>query len=313
MTNRLLTRTAAAICLLTATASLTLAQDNASTDRRDRQDARQQSQPEWGIAFSFPGGTAVEYVEAVRAASDDKNVVVMPGCENFSMPGVELSGVSTRGALAALEFATPIDAATDARLILNEMGDVFVVVPSVAGKDIFNTTSTAVFSLAEMIEVGAVEAGDVLTAVEAALELSGSDTPKMRYHPETRLLMVRGAKDDLAAVERVLRGVKDSASVLQVGAKRIEEIRQNIEETRAELEAIRAQITESNAYADEVKTLAEQGGAGPLDVLKSREEVIQLQRDQAELESRLTILQERLERERARSQPNTEASQHTAH
>lgn len=310
-------RIAAAAGILAAVAGLAIGQDGADAQRHadPRATHHQQTQKQarqGAISFAFDGGTAVEYAAAVGAASGQKNVVVMPGCEGFVMPAVELSGVSMRGALAALEFASALDGAPGSRLNVNEMGDVYVVAPS--GVDAGQAPAeTAVFSLAEMVESGSVEPGDVLTAVEAALELAGSDEPQMRYHPETRLLMVRGSRDDLEAVDRVLDGVENSASVMTVGAQRIEKIRQELEETRAELEATRRQIAEASNYADEIKNLAEQGGAGPLDVLKAREEVIRLDRGSAELESRIKILEERLERERRVGQAIPGASGHTAH
>ncbi len=284
---------------------------------QDRADEQRQSIRETlgAITFSFDGGNAAEYADAVREASGRKNVVIMPGVDAFHMPPVELRDVSVEGALAALRFARPIeeDELGRARIDVGREADVFVIVAQFADELAHAARAereTAVFSLAEMLETGEVAPADVLTAVETALALSESGEPAMRYHPETRLLIVRAPRTELEAVEMVLRGVEHSAGVMRAGAEEAEDVRREIEETRVALEAARRAVDEAAKYADQVEQLAEQGGAGPLDVLEAREAMIQRERKRAELESHLHLLEQRLERQRRHAGDN---EAHMAH
>ena len=55
------------------------------------------------IDVRFPGGTATKYIEAIRKAAGDINVLVAPEAVKIQMPPVTLSKVSVAAALNLLD------------------------------------------------------------------------------------------------------------------------------------------------------------------------------------------------------------------
>jgi len=129
------------------------------------------------------------------------------------MPPVTLTGVSIKGALAPLEFARPADPRfnrpgvfeDDPELEIDEDGGVFVIAPE-EGWPPRVETEQAVWSLAGLIDRGGLTPEDVLTAVESAVEALGAEDVTIRFHPETRLLSVRGPEEPREIIDEVLDG-----------------------------------------------------------------------------------------------------------
>ncbi len=191
---------------------------------------------------SFEGGSAEDYVAAVRAASEHANIITMPGVEAFEMPPVTLTGVSIEGALAPLEFARPSDPAfahmDDVELDIEEDGNVFVIAPE-EGWPPRQEVRQAVWSLAELIDAGGLTPEAALTAVESAVEALGTGEPRIRFHPETRLLIVVAEEATLHLVDDVLDGLDESAEAAREREDEIRELDQEAAELRIELEHAR--------------------------------------------------------------------------
>lgn len=246
------------------------------------------------VSVSFPGGSAADYVEAVEKASGQKRIVVLPGGEKFQMPAVDLEGVSLEGALMPLQWATTPEGDT---IQVHSKDDVFIVVPQFPQftRPSERPPQTQVFSLAEAVESGQVKAEDILTAVQTALSLDPEADASVKYHPETRLLIVRAGPDALGAVQTVLNGVMDSVRAMTTSAKNRGDARQKIAETEAALQAATQEVAEAQKYADQMDELVTQGNKGvtPADALQARERVIGAKQKQTELAAQLQLMQER--------------------
>lgn len=277
-------KTAIATIALVAAAALLLGPSHAR--------AQSQSPPQT-VSFRFEGGSARQYVEAVQRASGQKRIVVMPGCEAYVMPGVELEGVSLEGALSPLRYAWAEAPHNWMPLKVAREGDVFVVAPSWEQEEIKEEERTVVYSLAEALEDGGVRAEDILTAAQAALEVSGADTDSMRFHRETRVLIIRGTGEVITAVEEVIEAVQQSAVVIREIEDRGAALRREMDMIRAHLVA-RTQMLESAARV--LGEIEQSGEASGLDKMRAREELIGHEQAAAELRARLQELEEKLGR-----------------
>ena len=238
------------------------------------------------VSFTFAGGSAVAYAKAVREASGEKRIVVMPGCEEYVMPPVELSGVTVEGALGPLKYAWSANPLNWMPLRVSSENDVFVVAPA-WDKEPEVAIETAVFTVAAMLESGEVAAEDLLTAVETALEMADEGQAMIKYHPETRLMLVRGSEEVRDTVARVLDGVQHSSHAMRKTVQEIEEVKRRIEETQVSLAATTKELEEVARFAAEVDKLAKVGEASAMDVLEAREALIRREEGRAELEARL--------------------------
>lgn len=245
------------------------------------------------VSFRFEGGSARQYVEAVQRASGQKRIVVMPGCEAYVMPHVELDGVSLEGALSPLRYAWAEAPSNWMPLKVVREGDVFVVAPAWEQDEIEEEERTVVYSLAEALEDGGVRPEDVLTAAQAALEVSGADIDAMRFHKETRVLIVRGTDRVITAVEEVIDAVQQSAEIIQAVEDRGAALRRDVDVVRAQLVS-RTQMIESAARM--LGEIERSGEASGLDRMRALEELIGHEQVAAELRARLQELEEKLER-----------------
>ena len=292
--------TKSAVAAMLVVASMGLGQASAQTTmttsrgRVFQPQAGQTQEPVEIISVTFPGGSAAAYAKAVQDASGKKRVIVMPGCEAFQMPPVSLEGVSFEGALMPVQYAR--SGTPGAILQVDTVGDVYVVAPATVYSVYSTAEETQVFSLAETLEAGQVRAEDVLTAVETALNLGDEGNAAVKYHPETRLLMVRGTPDAIESVRRVLNGVMESANAMRHGADDKDQAQREMDKLRAGVDASAKEVEEAKKYAAEVDEMAKQGKMSPLDVLKAREQLIEREQKRAEMEARLRVMQERAEK-----------------
>lgn len=191
--------------------------------------------------LQFKGGSAIEYVNAIRAAYPKANILAMPGLEEFDVPAANLQGVTVSAALQAINNQQTAIDGVQAEIRLERVNmqhsDERVFTLSLKRHE-FDAVS-AVWSVGEHFELGIGEA-DLLSAVNAVLTMNDQKAT-VRFHPETRLIMVRGRQQTLEMVEETLEQVLESAwsarkqyeSVIQPGV--VEELRARIAELEHQL------------------------------------------------------------------------------
>lgn len=159
----------------------------------------------------FGGGTAVEYVEAIREAYSNANILAMPGLEEFVVPAVNLDGVTVDAALESIEGQEAMIDGAWAKVRLSDADiegreeRVFTI--SLERRE--SKLESRVWSVGEQLELGVDEA-DLLSAVQAVLTLN-DQVATVRFHPETRLLMVRGHHQTLEMVQETISQIQRSA------------------------------------------------------------------------------------------------------
>ncbi len=164
-----------------------------------------------GFNLEFKGGSAIEYVNAIREAYPKANILAMPGLEEFPVPAANLQDVTVSAALQAINNQRSEINGVPAEVRLERVdmpgSDEWVFTLSLKRHE-FDAES-AVWSVGEHFELGVGEA-DLLSAVNAVLAMNDQKAT-VRFHPETRLIMVRGRHQTLEMVEETLDQVLESA------------------------------------------------------------------------------------------------------
>ncbi|MHC4428580.1 MAG: hypothetical protein ACYS0D_08245 [Planctomycetota bacterium] len=175
--------------------------------------ARQQPAQEL-LSLQFRGGTAAEYVAAIRRQAPMANVLVDSGAEKVPMPALELNRVTVRTALELLDSrhykGTREQIEMDVRRIRNhpDEEDTFHVRTHVIGTH--RPMETHVWSIAEVLEREMTDDA-VLAAVRLALEVVDSpNEADVRFHEDTGLIIARGDGEQLSAINDVVARLKDA-------------------------------------------------------------------------------------------------------
>jgi len=268
----------------------------AQAQRRDQRPNTAAGTP---IDFRFDGGTAVEYVDALRAVAPTLNVVLEPDAALVRIEPVDMRHVDPETAIYLLDDMTRIlddnqRIELDVQTILRSPGtaplyQVFVERRASRPQSI---PVSHVWSLRELIE-GGTPADHVLTAIEAALDLSDGQAPaKLRFHPETFLLLVHAQPAQLetidAIVEELTRAQRGAAPTEQERNAKSTEV--NLRKSMQELAVARRELVEYRSALAVAKR--------ELDLLETRlrdaEAMVQAERSQR---LDLEMMMQRLERQ----------------
>ena len=162
------------------------------------------------IDVRFPGGTATKYIEAIRNAAGDINVLIAQDVVKIQMPPVTLSKVSVAAALNLLdgkELRTPnqivrVKVHTMPRHSPNER-ETFQVRVDVR-RDRERVPGAYVWSVSSLLDHD-ISSQALLSAVEMALDVIGSDTQlDVRFHEDTGLLIAMGDLGQMETIDGVL-------------------------------------------------------------------------------------------------------------
>ncbi|MBI4602512.1 MAG: hypothetical protein HY721_11185 [Planctomycetes bacterium] len=222
-----------------------------------------ESVPSEIISFDFPGGTLVQYIEAVKRAAGELNVVVGEGADKVTMPPVALKRVTVDTAFKLVETSARSDEAArvDSIPIGAREGAATYVVnvrlsrkPSVmAPREPAETEKDfRVYPLKGVMSTQTAGPGakpplqvqSILTAIDTALGIQvkeGAEKPAIKFHEDTGLLLVHGTLNQVNIVDDVVEallseyhdeGRRPAASELREALKRLEG---EIEKLKAEL------------------------------------------------------------------------------
>jgi len=261
------------------------------------------------IDIDFKGGTVYEYIDMIREASPDLNVVI-DGSEDLvefvQLPEIELIGVTVPTALDLL----------DHRTVDNENGRVTIQLHTVLGQPITirsksggseffsgaslyvinfqgqveeaHETQWEVWTLASIMEFAAAE--DVLATIDAVLPVLGGTEEdlsiEVRFHEDTGIFAARGKPAAIDIVEKTISTLRDTAMV-----KRMEQDRQN----RFELDRTRLQLDEARVQLEVQRMEMKEAIEQLRQKIEVRDTIIE------ELEKKVTKLNEELEQERKKS------------
>jgi len=177
-----------------------------------------QGPPPTRFDLEFPGGTIAQYVAAIRAANPTANIATSPEVVDIRMEPVSLKQVTTA---AAIELVSRDIGAVETGLRSVRVSDIKNMG---APEPVFNvvtrshpaqiTSRTAVISLADVISRTApvgIKVEDILSAIEAATSLT-SPPANIRFHAETKLLLLHGSEDQLTALHATIEALHETAT-----------------------------------------------------------------------------------------------------
>ena len=234
------------------------------------------------ISLKFPGGTAVAYINAIRKAAGELNVVVAHEAGEIRMPPVSLNRVTPAAALDLLDDRShrEHDRRVELKVRVMPTYDVaeqptYQIMAHVSGRP--RTIGAHVWTIAEIL-TDDITAEGVLSAVEMALEIVGSDTKlDIRFHEDTRLIIARGDQAQLEAIEEVIVRLNDARE----------------ESGRSALQEMTARLAEvDTARADAFNRVAEAEALA----LRPSEEAGAFRREMERLEVRSDELQRMVDR-----------------
>ncbi len=254
------------------------------------------------IDLRFPGGTARDYVSAIRAKGDLVNIVLMPEAADVRVPPVELRSVSIADALELLDEVSDrrpnqvaVQLAVSARGRDGD-GSAIYTVTSNAGRG--QASGTMVLSVAPILE-GGVEPEALLTAIETALELVAEEyePAQIRFHEATGLIIARGHPEQLRLIRELVGQVHETVAfhvnrneadaTMQEVIGELNELRRQRSGERAQREAMANELREQERMRIQFEEMASDLRAQLVRRTTELEEVTrELARLRAELDAR---------------------------
>lgn len=231
------------------------------------------------IDLDFPGGTATEYVAALRKAAPGVNIVLLANADFIHVPAVTLRRVDPGAAVQMLRNLPREQgdrlAQCEIEFMDTQLGDesyqlitIGIQSKPASPKDSADFQVSRVYSVADLLS-GSVKAADLLTAVEATLEMSRAGSPaKVKFHEATGLLIATGTVTQMDAINNVISQLRD---------------RKNPDQ---DLKAV-------------AQDLGERLKRSEMDSQECRKLIDQAQRETVEYRTRFDLLQDELKRLRA--------------
>jgi hypothetical protein len=262
------------------------------------------------ISLNFPGGTAVEYVAAIRKAAGAINVVIAPEAKEIQIPAVSVKQVTVAAALDLLDDRSRELHGRRVKLEVLQMPvydttekQTYQVRAHISGRH--TAQAASVWTVTVLLDHD-ISSHAVLSAVETALEVVGStNKPDVRFHEDTALLIASGDHDQLEAIEQVLDRLHEA-----VGGRRDDDKRQvemRLQAVDRDRQHARQKMAESMA---EAKQRREENIALTQDIARLEMVTTELRRMLEAKDRELTAamadvraLQVELQRERSRREP----------
>lgn len=275
------------------------------------------------IDLDFKGGTAVDFLDAVRKAVGDRvNIVAMPHVEEIAVPPMTLRRVDVVAAISLLDGehlessnrvvmlrVQPVSGPSlggDAAPLVKVDADV-----KISGRYAAGPQRSNIWSVADLI-AGGTSPDHIIKAVSTALELLGSEAQKaqVRFHTETALLLARAEIEQIEIIENVIDQLRRSSA--QRREQSVEPIKhemlalqKRMEEAAKDRQAIEMEAVERLRLAETAKVRAE---AMERRTAELEATVARLREELMERESVIRALEEQAARlrEQAKSKPDGE-------
>lgn len=224
------------------------------------------------ISLRFKGGTATEYVNAIRLEGPPANMHVDTAVEQVRMPPVELNRVSVRTALELLDGRIEQRPRDQIKIAVRPLTrspheiETYHVRALLIGMS--RQTEAGVWSIAGLVEHG-IPAEAILSAIETAVEVVNSPTDSVvRFHKDTGLVIARGDGEQLSTIHQVIdrlesaanpRNAKAEAAIKKAAgirmemerqAVRLEELERTLQRKEHELAETQAELQNLQAVLD---------------------------------------------------------------
>lgn len=167
------------------------------------------------ISLDFPGGTLDEFFAALEAACPEPVNLIRPANVSVSVPAIRVTGVSLPQVFSAISTAEPRMAFRPE--VRKGQGTVWAVQVAPSSNAPVIVRTYGVEPLLEKYNIN-----DLTTAIATAWEMARSSdnaatggarrqwvepgpAPELKFHQETRLLIIRGGMRDLEIAENVIQ------------------------------------------------------------------------------------------------------------
>lgn len=267
------------------------------------------------FAVSFKGGSIESFVNALRDASGDVpvNVIVSGQTDGLQLPPIMLEHVDVKNAVRSLKYLSVDPYVIDVGM--TDEGAANGVMSIAVHKRVAQRQQPGmnviagqpdrleVISLTELLE-GAGDDGasadtaTLLTAIDTALAMAGdTQAAELKFHPDSRLLIIRGSDRQADLVKRLINEVyQDVTRRRSITHQLRAELRQaEIEAQKADVtvQASRDEFEMARAELDQLKKLHASGMVGDGELRGAERQIQQMQSHMeiAELER-----QQRMER-----------------
>lgn len=244
------------------------------------------------ISIEFDGGSLLDYVNLVQDAADEQIVFVRGDAANFTMPPIHLENVSIHGALQAIDGDTR-DLPSGERMSVSSEYRQGVYVIKVLTNQVDRGASdqspvqTSTWTIIGLLGPGRLTIDDVLSAVEAAVEVSGTaGVTKIRFHEPSSLLIASGPLDTLQLIDRTLDRLEETAALRFVKYEQLLEL-------ESRLVQIEAFIQENQNALSRAEEIVASFQSGDPEVKESQARFY---------ESRLGLLRDRIAEQKADAQ-----------
>jgi hypothetical protein len=197
------------------------------------------------IDVDFPGGTINEFLKTIKVANDIiPNVIVSKEAGQVVLPAIRLSSVTVSDAMNGLKLMREID---QNEIRVSEGPNVITIHAYPSGRP--HSVSTQVFTVESLLSNASDGANytidDIVTAITTAWKMNPEErSAEIKYHNETKLLLVVGSKNQLDTVQDVLRRLEEA-----LRARKGDGYQRNIQMVTAELTEVQnsvAQLKEEN-------------------------------------------------------------------
>lgn len=246
------------------------------------------------ISLKFAGGTVADYVKAVQAQRAGKdnpvNVILSPGVERIAVNPIEFNLVSVDTAMRLLERVAevPPGQLRAERISGDAMSSTFAINQRSADRT-SSEQELEVLSIAQLTNPTvdgvarpelAIKPDVILSAVELALP-TGEEPARVKYHEESRLLILQGSPRATNAVHQVIKTMIDDQRQrlgdAGVSLRQMIESKARVERSQIQVNRKEAELAALQAKLDRLSKLAQQGNVSDTEVQEARSQV-----DQAE-------------------------------
>jgi len=228
--------------------------------------------------LDFPGGSLDAFLDAVRSAHPEANIVAPPEASDFPIPPMKLRNITLQAAMQLIEGSAELPSGHEAHIgvegfpVFDSWDPAIRVDHSGSRQSRWGEQQSSVWSLAEHL-TGGRASEDVLGAVQVALATFPVEST-IRFHEPTSLLIVRGTEAQLELVDKTLaqlRGdVRRQSGEAELLRHEISTLESELIESQARLRVAqkRADVARSEfaAKAKAGKDQIESGAASAVDV-----------------------------------------------
>lgn len=217
------------------------------------------------INLQFSGGTIAEYVAAIRDAAGDVNIVLAtPEVRDIPLPPIQLQSVAINSAIQLVAGEMQANNRTVLNVYVEEFDPKYD-----RARPIFRVSArrqgpapkkrprdVLVWTVADLLNIDPsevrcphcgyddeLEGKAVLTAVETAVGLLGEklSPAEIRYHEATTLLVASGDRQQLEAIDQVVRGLREGiirqrAAAQEMSEGSLEQVQRKTMELEAQLQ-----------------------------------------------------------------------------